>query len=176
MNYSEDFISVFNRSAISEGGFQNDPEDRGNWTNGEVGNGECKGTNCGISAMSYPELDIEGLSMDQIQYIYWRDWWVALNMDLWRPATQFQLFDAAINHGFGRAVKILQKSVGATPDGIVGPLTKAMVLGSDIDQLMMMFLACRIEFMAGIKTFDIYGRGWSRRIAENLRYAAEDTQ
>jgi lysozyme family protein len=33
-----------------EGGFQNDPDDSGNWTGGKVGVGELKGTKWGICA------------------------------------------------------------------------------------------------------------------------------
>lgn len=33
-----------------------DANDPGNWTGGEIGKGECKGTNYGISAASYPDL------------------------------------------------------------------------------------------------------------------------
>ena len=46
-----------------EGGYQADPNDRGNWTSCKIGQGTNKGTNRGISACSYPNEDIKGMSL-----------------------------------------------------------------------------------------------------------------
>ena len=48
---------------VSEGGFTNDPNDRGNWTSGKIGVGELKGTKYGISAMAYPLEDIKNIGI-----------------------------------------------------------------------------------------------------------------
>ena len=45
----------------TEKGYQNDPRDPGNWTGGAVDQGTLRGTNFGISAASYPTLDIARL-------------------------------------------------------------------------------------------------------------------
>jgi len=47
-----------------EGGFSTDQNDPGNWTSGKVCIGEFKGTKYGISAASYPHLDIPNLTPD----------------------------------------------------------------------------------------------------------------
>ena len=39
---------------------------------------------------------------------------------------------------------------------------------------MLNFNAERLEFYAKLQTFDTFGRGWARRVAGNLRYAARD--
>ena len=59
------FDTVFDRTIGSEGGFQADRRDRGNWTSGEVGKGELKGTKYGLSAMTYPDLDIKAITLQQ---------------------------------------------------------------------------------------------------------------
>ena len=46
----------------SEGGFTDNRADPGNWTGGQVGAGELRGTNFGISAAAYPQLDIANLT------------------------------------------------------------------------------------------------------------------
>jgi len=58
-----------------EGGYTADPRDAGNWTGGRVGAGALKGTNFGISAAQYPNLDIEGLTRDEAIEIWRRNWW-----------------------------------------------------------------------------------------------------
>src|SRR5438270_5735304 len=58
-----------------EGGYSAGPTDPGNWTGGRCGLGECRGTNWGISAAAYPQLDIRALTQAQAAEIYRRDYW-----------------------------------------------------------------------------------------------------
>ena len=168
------FDLAFDRVIGHEGGFQDDKRDRGNWTSGVIGKGELKGTKFGLAAMTYPTLDIKNLTVEQAKAIYKRDWWDKLGMDRFSKAIAYQMFDAAINHGSSRANKFLQAAVGVKVDGIVGPKTIAAVKSADQNDILLKFLAERLTFFTGIKAFDTYGRGWSRRIAENLKLAAED--
>ena len=45
-----------------EGGYQRNPNDRANWTGGQVGVGTLVGTNGGITALDMPGADIEHLT------------------------------------------------------------------------------------------------------------------
>ena len=168
------FDKSFERVFKNEGGFQNDPKDRGNWTSGRIGVGQLLGTKYGISAMTYPTLDIRNLSYEAARAIYKRDWWDKLGMERYPQALQYQMFDAALNHGSGRANKMLQRAVGAMPDGIIGPNTRAKVAATDPNDLLLMFLSERLEFFTHVTTWDRFGKGWARRIAHNLKIAAQD--
>lgn len=168
------FLKTFERSVGNEGGFQNDRNDRGNWTSGKTGIGELKGTKQGISAMTYPDLDIINLTDCEIKDIYYRDWWVKLGMDRFRPAMAYQMFDAAINHGMSNASKMLQRAAGVDDDGMIGPITLGAIKDIEINDLLLRFLAFRLNFFTDISTFDRYGRGWSRRISHNLILASHD--
>lgn len=168
------FAQAFNRVIGHEGGFQIDTRDRGNWTGGIVGKGLLRGTKWGISAMSYPDEDIQGLTRQDAMKIYKRDWWDKLNLKDYPKVMRFQLFDAAINHGTHNMAVILQTAVGAEPDGVVGPVTLGYIKKLSHDDLVLRFLSCRLEFICQISTFGTYGRGWVRRVAENLRHAAAD--
>lgn len=168
------FDLAFERVVLHEGGFQNDPHDRGNWTTGKIGQGELKGTKYGISSMTYPHLDIENLTEEQVRAIYFEDWWQALGMERFRPAMQYQLFDAAVQHGWHRAVKTLQQAVGAKEDGIIGPKTLGLVRNTELNDLLMQFISARIDYYTSLDTFMMYGKGWMRRIAAVLRIAALD--
>lgn len=169
------FNKVFDRVIGHEGGFQADPKDRGNWTSGVVGQGELKGTKFGLAAMTYPHLDIKNLTVDQAKAIYFEDWWVALKMDSYPPALAYQMFDAAVNHGSGRAIQFLQRAVGTKDDGILGPKTMKATAAININDVLMLFIAERLQYFTEVKTWDIYGKGWTRRMVQNLRYAAEDS-
>lgn len=168
------FDDVFERLLGNEGGFQNDREDRGNWTTGVVGQGQLKGTRYGISAMSYPDEDIRGLSKDRAKFLYRRDFWDRIGADKLHTAIGYQLMDAAINHGTGNAIRMLQRGVDAADDGLFGPATRQAVKDTGVDDTLKLFNAERIVFFTKISTFGRYGKGWMRRVAQNLRYAADD--
>lgn len=168
------FDTAFDRVIGHEGRFQNNRQDRGNWTSGKVGVGELKGTKFGIAAMTYPHLDIKNLTVAQAKQIYRRDWWIALGMERFRPAMQFQMFDAAINHGMHNATRMLQRAVGTADDGIIGPATMGAVKATELNDLLMAFLSERLDFMTNVRTWSEFGKGWARRIATNLRHATQD--
>ena len=172
--YTAAYTKAFERVIGHEGRYQNDYEDRGNWTSGKVGVGERKGTKFGISAMTYPHLNIKALTVAQAKKIYFEDFWLKLGGESFHKAVMYQLFDAAINHGMSRSIKFLQKTVDTKPDGIFGPKTEAAALKADLNDVLILFIAERLDFMNDIKTWATYGRGWSQRVADNLRLAAVD--
>ena len=177
MQYGHDNETVskwLDRIFKSEGGFTDNPSDRGNWTSGQIGVGECNGTKYGISAMSYPFIDIESLTRSEAADIYTEDYLMPLRAYNYPDALTFQLFDFAINSGPATALKQLQKAVGATPDGIIGPNSLLAINKFSQSELVMMLIGQRLDYFASIKTFDTFGRGWIRRMADNCRYAAED--
>jgi len=168
------FDTAFNRVIGHEGGFQKMHHDRGNWTSGKVGEGELKGTKFGLAAMTYPNLDIENLTVEQAKEIYFKDWWIPLKMERFRPAMQYQFFDASINHGARNATKMLQRAVGTKDDGVIGDKTIAAKDAKDINDMLMLFIAERISFFVKCATFDKDGKGWMNRMAANLKIASQD--
>ena len=168
--FSESFRRVFD----NEGGYTKDRRDRGNWTSGKVGVGALKGTKYGISAMTYPHLDIKNLSLNRARDIYYRDWWEKLQMGTLPKVLQYQMFDAAINHGMFNATKILQRAVGVNADGKIGRVTMNAVMKHDNNDILLLFLSERLAFMTRVKTWKVYGKGWARRIAHNLKLGAKD--
>lgn len=156
------FDEAFDRLIGHEGGYVNHKLDPG---------GETK---WGISKRAYPDVDIASLTRDQAKAIYRRDYWERAKADQYDGAIAFQLFDAAVNHGIGQAVKFLQRAVGVKDDGIVGPVTLRAVQDTPVADVLMRFNAERLDFYTGLSTWGSFGKGWARRVAGNLRYAAED--
>lgn len=168
------FEQAFDRLIGHEGEFTDDPKDRGNWTTGIIGKGICKGTKFGISAMTYPDLDIKNLTLDQAKAIYKRDWWDKLNADSLDAAIVFQVWDFAINAGMGTAKRKLQKSVGMAEDGIIGPQTLKAIQKADLNDILMKFNAERLKHYTSLSTWPRYGKGWTLRVAQQLNYGALD--
>jgi lysozyme family protein len=156
------FPKFMDRLLSHEGGYVNDPQDPG---------GE---TNWGISKRSYPHVDIRNLTREGAIGLYRRDFWEASGADELPPAVGFQLLDGAVNSGIDRATQWLQRAARVADDGKLGPVSRAAIKAADPNDLVLRFLAERLEFMSSLSTWGRFGKGWARRIAQNLRYGAED--
>jgi lysozyme family protein len=147
-----------------EGGFTNNPSDPGNWTGGEIGKGELRGTNFGISAAAYPNLDIANLTQDEAAAIYKQDYWATIQGDALPGPIALVAFDAAVNAGPKRSVIWLQQAAGVAADGVMGPATLAAVRGGDAAALAREAVVRRLNFSTGLPTWGNFGLGWSRRL------------
>lgn len=150
------FDEAFTRLMGHEGGYVDDPRDRG---------GETK---YGISKRSYPDEDIAGLTRERAMALYWRDYWLAAHCDALPTALRFHVFDMAVNSGVHAAITTLQRSVGAAPDGVVGPRTMRALHGASVEKTVARFNGCRLALLASLSSWPAFGRGWARRIASNL--------
>lgn len=155
------FDLAFDRLIGHEGGYVNNPDDPG---------GETK---WGISKRQYPSLNIKALTREEAKVIYRRDFWEPLADGL-HNAVMYQVFDAAVNHGIGNSIRMLQRAVGVVDDGHWGPVSKAAYGRLNHNDVLMAFLAERLDFMRRLRAWDAFGRGWAGRVAQNLRYAAAD--
>jgi lysozyme family protein len=165
------FDDAFEKLIANEGGYSDNPNDRGNWTSGVIGIGELKGTKYGISAMSYPHIEIKNMTLAQAKEIYKRDFWDRFGVLKLAGWIQFMLFDAAVNHGPGNAVRMLQRALHVIDDGHIGPVTIIAVSKTDTNTLLRRFAAERLLFMSQLRAWDRFGRGWVSRVAENLAAA-----
>jgi lysozyme family protein len=150
-----------------EGGDQHDctAKDRGNWTSGVIGQGELRGTRYGISAAAYPNLDISGLTLDGAREIYRRDYWDPVCGSSLPAAVALLVFDCAVNQGVTAASRMLQQAVGSVADGKVGPHTIQVAWKHSERDISVEIMAQRILRYAADSRFDIFGLGWSRRLA-----------
>lgn len=151
-----DFETAFFNVIGHEGGYVNNPADPG---------GE---TNFGISKRAYPSEDIKGMTLDRARTLYFRDYWGPAGCEVVPQAIKPQLFDMAVNSGVKQAIKTLQRTVGETEDGIIGPKTLKAVHSMPPSQLVARFNAHRLILLTGLPTWSAFGKGWARRVAQNL--------
>lgn len=151
------FDQCFEKLISHEGGYVNHPNDPG---------GETK---FGISKRAYPQVDIKNLTMESAKAIYKADYWDRAQCDKLPPSVAYLLFDAAVNSGIGQAIRFLQRAVGVADDGALGPMTLAAVQRIDVEALAGRFLGQRLDFMTKLTTWDTFGKGWARRIADQLK-------
>lgn len=154
------FDIAFARTVGHEGGYVNDPNDRG---------GETK---YGISKAAYPNLDIKALTVADARAIYRRDYWAPCACDAMLPNTALAVFDLAVNAGRWAAIRDLQLAIGVNADGVIGPRTRAALaaLEGDLDDLRVAVRvhASGLERRTLAPTWPQHGKGWARRVAKNL--------
>lgn len=107
--------------------------------------------------------DMRGLSVEDVSPIYKKWYWDRLKCDVLRDGVDFCVFDLGVNAGTGRAARMLQRCVGAKPDGAIGPKTLALVDATEARVLIEEFTKRREAFYRRLKTFNTFGRGWLSR-------------
>ena len=117
------------------------------------------------------EDEMRSLTVADVTPIYKRRYWDRVKADDLPSGVDFCTFDLAVNGGTGRGAKMLQKVVGVTQDGGIGPQTLAAVAKMDPVDIIEQYAAEREAFYRRLKTFDTFGRGWLRR-NEETRIAA----
>jgi lysozyme family protein len=156
--FSARFVKSIELVLQHEGGYVNDPLDAG---------GE---TNFGISKRAYPNLDIRNLTVDQAKHIYFNDYWNPIRGDLIvTNELAYHVFDMAVNAGTGAAARLLQRIVGTTDDGVIGPVTlKAIDRYPSIGRLIGEYKFSRARHYALIVAKNHsqvrFLRGWINRI------------
>lgn len=127
-----DFDKAFELVIGAEGVFSDDPRDYGNWTDGKARGskgGVLMGTKYGISARVYGEalrksgMTIKDLTADQAKDIYKIDYWNKCQCDKLPEQLRYPVFSCAVNCGTTTAANILQRTVLAIVDGVIGSAT-----------------------------------------------------
>lgn len=158
------FDTVFSRTLGHEGVYTNDPHDPG---------GETK---WGISKRAYPNLIISALTEEDARNIYKRDFWDKISLDKLPESVVYQLFDFAVNSGIETAIRYFQRALGIADDGYWGPISQDAANRAFESDMLLNLNAERLDFMTRLYAWPYEGRGWARRIAQNLRYAAKDNK
>lgn len=108
--------------------------------------------------------DMRDLPLSTATDIYRANYWAPIKANQLPENLRFHVFDAAVNSGATQAIKWLQRAAGVTEDGVIGPRTlsaASMVTPAK-------YSAIRLRFMTGLSTWPTFGKGWARRIADNL--------
>jgi lysozyme family protein len=167
----ENFPIALNALLKHEGGYVNHPSDPGGMTN------------LGVTEkvweewVGHPttEKGMRALTPEMVGPLYRRKYWDKVQADHLPTGVDLAVFDFAVNSGPGRAAKTLQKVLGVTQDGDIGPITLRAALGVDRNKLIADYNAERLAFLQALPHWASFGRGWSRRVAEVQSTAASMT-
>jgi len=155
MNFTEALQHVLKH----EGGYSNLKSDPGGETN--------YGITVAVARENGYLGDMRTIPMGVVESIYKRKYWDKVRADEMPESVRFALFDYAVNSGPGAAIRALQRVLGVADDGVLGPMTLAAAQAQS-EGLGARLNGYRLKFMTELKTWDHFGKGWSRRIADNL--------
>jgi lysozyme family protein len=150
-----------------EGGFVNHPKDPGGMTN----LGVTKKVYDAWIGRESTEAEMRALTPADVGPIYKKNYWDKVRGDDLPAGVDWAAFDWAVNSGAGRPAKAIQRIVGATQDGAIGPKTLQAVMDVEPEKIVEGVYDIRQKFYESLKTFDTFGRGWTRRNQETLDQA-----
>lgn len=158
----ENFEAALKAILHHEGGYVNHPKDPGGMTN----LGVTKRVWEEWVGHEVSEKIMRELTPEIVGPMYKAKYWDKIKGDDLPTGVDYVVFDAAVNSGPGRAAKWLQACVGVEPDGGIGPKTLAAVNAFDTNQLIEDYAKRRLSFLMDLQTWDTFGKGWGRRVAE----------
>ncbi len=152
-----------------EGGFVNHPDDPGGMTN----LGVTKAVYEKYIKRNATEAEMRALTKIDVSPIYRSNYWDRGHCDDLPSGVDWSVFDWGVNSGMGRAAKALQRVVGVTADGAIGPMTIKATHNMKPQDVIVKMHSSRQSFYESLTTFKTFGRGWSRRNDETLEAALE---
>lgn len=167
------YDEALRRLLAHEGGYTNHPSDPGG------------PTNYGITIADYRKYvkpsatatDVRAMKLDEAKSIYRAKYWAAQRCDELPPGVDDSIFDYGVNSGIGRSGKVLRRVVGL-PDNtsvVTDEVLKA-VAKRDAKAIVVAINDERLRFLRGLKTWPVFGAGWSRRVAEVKAFSLRLTE
>lgn len=170
------YDEALRRLLAHEGGYTNHPSDPGG------------PTNFGITIADYRKYvkpgasaaDVRAMKLDEAKAIYRAKYWNAQRCDELPAGVDYSIFDYGVNSGVGRSGKVFRRIVGL-PDttNVVTDEVLRAITKRDPKALIVALNDERLTFLKRLKTWPVFGAGWSRRVAEvrsvSLRLAVQKT-
>ena len=147
-----------------EGGWSDHPADPG----GATMRGVTIGRYGEFLGRDVTKEELRAIPDDHVEAIYHQGYWQPLRCDHLPKGLDMAVFDFGVNSGPKRAAQYLQRLVGATDDGVIGPRTldaleieHGRVGGKE---LVLRYNRARRDYVRRLKTFKVFGPGWINRI------------
>ena len=151
----DDFSRALEVVLKLEGGYSDDPRDSGGKT--QYGITEKVARSFGYSG------DMRELTKQTAAEIYKQGYWLNCKCGELPYPLSLYVFDCAVNQGSDAAKKLLQAALNVKQDGLIGALTLAAASKAGEDAANT-FMALRALRYTGTRSFDVYGKGWFRRL------------
>ncbi|MFC0384309.1 glycoside hydrolase family 108 protein [Muricoccus vinaceus] len=164
------FDACLDFTLLEEGGFANNPRDKG------------KATNMGITIATLTRwrqradpsatvtvADVRALTRAEARQIYFAWYWNANRCEAMPIPVDLTVFDFAVNSG--GAIREIQERLGVQADGVVGHLTLTAMQRFDPTDLAERICDVRMEYLRSLESWADFQDGWTARV-ERVRAQA----
>lgn len=156
-----------------EGGWCNHPADPGGETNFGISMRFLREHNIApqdIGLKDYAPGCLRGLPRDVVAAIYWKYFWEPLGAaNIVDQLSATKLFDATVNTGQAQAVRLAQRAVGVSVDGVNGPQTTKAINAMPGRVFVGAMAAEMLRFYEGLAAakpaLAVFLGGWRKRAA-----------
>lgn len=169
-----DFVKAFDALIGNEGRLSTIAADPGNWTGGKVASGALLGSIWGLSASVLARHGVKSAAaiasttQAQAMVIAKLEYWDVVRGDELPDPLAFQVLDAAYNSGPANAIEWLRDAVGLSATGPLEDSVMDDIRCAVLPNVILRFNASRLTFLASLTTWPTFGRGWARRVADNM--------
>jgi lysozyme family protein len=154
------FDTAFAFTVGIEGGYSNHPSDPGGET--------MWGVTVAVARAHGYFGPMRDMPLSVAKAIYRSAYWDICRCDELSAGFSDDVFDIAVNHGPGTAIRCLQEIAGVTVDGNIGPKTIAAANAMDPDKVVLGLISLRITRYTMDKNWASFGKGWANRAAKLL--------
>ncbi|MBS0233732.1 MAG: TIGR02594 family protein [Proteobacteria bacterium] len=165
------FAKVLAHVLEMEGGYSNDPYDPGGPTNKGITlavYASFKGQTLDASSRDRLLSELKAIPDATVSDIYRQRYFGPADCAAFTAPLTLMHFDAAVNHGVGAAIRMLQQSANVTVDGEIGPETLAAIGGRNVLDLIERYAEIRRARYRALPHFWRFGRGWLNRVDATL--------
>jgi uncharacterized protein (TIGR02594 family) len=168
------FLKALAHVLDMEGGYSNDPYDPGGPTNrGITLDAYATFKNETVDDVSRARLiaELKRIPDAMVTTIYRQCYFDPAACPVFTAPLALMHFDAAVNHGVGAAIRMLQGVAGVTADGEIGPETLAAIGAKSLSDLLDDYAETRRTRYRALPHFWRFGRGWLKRVDATLALA-----
>jgi lysozyme family protein len=155
-----------------EGGYVNDPLDAGGATNKGITQ---RTFTAWLRGRKQTSRDVKTIRDDEVESIYFEQYWTPIAGERMNQPVDLVLFDAAVQHGASRAIRLLQEAMQMPVDGALNQATLNSAMLDAPAQLAQDVMTCRAGFYKRIvennRSQAKFAEGWANRL-EALEQAA----
>lgn len=141
-----------------EGGNDDDPADHGGRTSRGITQREYTAW---LAEQGLPDKDVWTATDAEISEIYHDEYWNPY-CDNFPTGIDYLYFDMAVNAGPNRAAVLLQRALGVTDDGRIGPVTREAIANADPAKLIADYTQSKRNFYLSLHQ-PRFTKGWLNR-------------
>lgn len=179
-----DITIALDKTLKHEGGYVNDPLDRGgeticgiarkfwgSWSGWKILDEKTKNTTGALKTKTANLLLKDSLFMKEVREFYKKNFWDEMNLDkITDQRIAENMFDFAVNSGVKKAAQKIQQILKLTADGEIGPKSIAAINSTNPEWLLKEYKESRRQFFLAIVENNPsqarFINGWMKRVEE----------